>query len=110
VYTGTHDNNTMAGWFAEETTDEDRQRICLYLGREVDPCAAGWEFVRLALASVANTAIVPMQDILGLGAEARMNTPSVAGGDNWRWRLCKDQLTGDLACRFAELTRLFGRA
>ena len=66
-------------------------------------------FIRAALSSVADTAIIPIQDYLGLGSEARINTPSTLGGLNWKWRLLPDQLTDDLAASIREMTRLYGR-
>jgi 4-alpha-glucanotransferase len=83
VYTGTHDNDTAAGWY--ESTDEAvRDRFRLYTGRDgSDPA---WAMLREAWASAAGTAIAPMQDFMKLGADARMNTPGVAAG-NWGWRL-----------------------
>jgi 4-alpha-glucanotransferase len=73
AYTGTHDNNTIRAWFQEETSPEDRSRIFRYLGREVDPEELPREFIRLLMRSAADTIVLPMQDLLGLGAEARMN-------------------------------------
>ena len=67
-----------------------------------------WDFVRAVLASVANTAVVPLQDVLGLGAEARMNLPNTTEG-NWSWRVVPDSLTTALAKRLRELTELYGR-
>lgn len=114
VYTGTHDNNTTIGWFQakevttkdKETMDKERQRALKYLG--TDGREINWDFIRLALMSVANTAIMPLQDVLGLGAEARMNTPGVNGG-NWRWRFTADMLTDAVRDRLRELTDIYGR-
>lgn len=105
VYTGTHDNDTTKGWY-QERSDEERDLIRRYLGRPDDDIS--WDFIRLALASVAKMAIVPMQDILSLGSEARMNTPSVLGG-NWGWRYRAEAIGDFSANRLAELTRLYGR-
>jgi 4-alpha-glucanotransferase len=109
VYTGTHDNNTVVGWFRDEATRAEKGRLCAYLGRDLTEELAHWELVRLALMSVANTAIIPMQDLLGLGAEARMNRPGTTKG-NWEWRLVAEQITPSLITRVAEMTKLYGRA
>jgi 4-alpha-glucanotransferase len=116
VYTGTHDNNTTVGWFkAEDVTGttqsrEEREketRIALeYLG--TDGREINWDFIRLALMSLADTAIIPMQDILGLGSEARMNVPGTTEG-NWRWRFVPDTLTEEMKSRLKELTVLSAR-
>lgn len=109
VYTGTHDNNTVRGWFEGEATPEDRERLFRYLGREVHPQEVHWEFIRLAMMSVADMVIIPMQDILGLGEQARMNRPATVKG-NWQWRLLPEQLTSTLTRRLLEMTQIYGRA
>jgi 4-alpha-glucanotransferase len=109
VYTGTHDNNTIRGWFENEATPEDKKRLYRYLGREISPEECPKELHRLAMMSVANTVIVPVQDLLGLGEEAKMNRPSVAHG-NWEWRLLPDQLNASCAERLGEMTTIYGRA
>jgi 4-alpha-glucanotransferase len=109
VYTGTHDNNTVRGWFDTETTWDDKQRLFRYLGREVVAQNAHWELIRLAMASVGNWVIVPVQDILGLGDEARMNHPAEAKG-NWGWRLLPEQLTPEVSQRLLDMTAIYGRA
>lgn len=109
VYTGTHDNNTIRGWFENEATPEDKKRLYRYLGREISPEECPKELYRLAMMSVANTVIVPVQDLLGLGEEAKMNRPSVAHG-NWEWRLLPDQLNASCADRLGEMTTIYGRA
>ncbi len=116
VYTGTHDNDTTAGWFtsaagANSTRDaaqvKREQEFCLrYLdsdGREIH-----WDFIRAALASIADTAIIPLQDVLGLGTEARMNLPASMGG-NWAWRYGVEDLTDAHADRLRLLTETYGR-
>jgi 4-alpha-glucanotransferase len=118
VYTGTHDNDTTVGWFneapaagasrTEAQVQAEREAARQYLGASDDE-AIHWDFVRAALASVAKTSIFPMQDLLGLGSEARMNIPGTTDG-NWAWRATASDLTGDLADRLATLTRTFGRA
>lgn len=116
AYTGTHDNDTAVGWFnsksgAGSTRDSsqiDRERaFCMeYLnsdGREIQ-----WDFIRAVWASVADTAIAPMQDLLGSGNDARMNLPASKGG-NWQWRFRKDDLTDEIAARLRKLTEIYGR-
>jgi 4-alpha-glucanotransferase len=105
VYTGTHDNDTTLGWW--RTLDEGaRTHVQLYLGRSGEDIC--WDFMRLAFGSVAETAIVPLQDALNLGSEARMNTPGRPAG-NWGWRYAEGQLDGFLAGRLRQLTELYGR-
>lgn len=108
TYTGTHDNNTARGWFRQEAQPGERENFIRYLGHPVDEGSAAGEFVRLALMSVSNLAIIPMQDILGLSEDARMNMPSVAHG-NWEWRLKRPQITPELANRLLDLVHLYGR-
>ncbi len=108
VYTGTHDNNTARGWFDKETSPQDRQRLFRYLGCEVSSERVSKELFRLAMMSVANTVIIPMQDILNLGEEARMNRPSVSLG-NWEWRLLPDQLSPTSVSWLREMTEIYGR-
>lgn len=109
VYTGTHDNNTVRGWFENETTPQDRQRLFRYLGSKVSVGQLPKKLIRLAMMSVANTVIIPIQDFLGLGEEGRMNRPSTTK-DNWEWRLLPDQLTSSHAEMLLELTYTYGRA
>jgi 4-alpha-glucanotransferase len=109
VYTGTHDNSTVRGWFELEAKQEDRARLFRYIGKEVLPEEVSWELVRLAMMSVAGMAICPMQDILGLGNEGQMNRPSTAYG-NWEWRLQADQITEDIVQKLRSLTVTSGRA
>ncbi len=108
VYTGTHDNNTIKGWFKNELDNEGRERLLSYLGRRVSARSIHWEFIRLAMMSVADTVIIPMQDILGLGGKERMNLPGKAHG-NWRWRLAPEKLTPELTTRLKEITGIYGR-
>jgi 4-alpha-glucanotransferase len=108
IYTGTHDNNTTRGWFVHEITERERERLFRYLGREVSEDEAAWAMVRLAMGSVARVAIIPMQDLLGLGAEARMNTPATTDG-NWGWQLLPGDLSDELSSRLSGITELFGR-
>jgi len=108
VYTGTHDNNTVRGWFETELTEDDKARLARYLGREVDQERIHEEMVRLAMMSVANTAILPMQDLLGLGGETRMNRPARSDG-NWQWQLVPEQLRTELGRELREMTETYGR-
>ncbi len=109
VYTGTHDNNTVRGWFENEVTPEDKKRMQAYLGRKISTQEIHWEFVRLAMMSVAALIILPIQDILGLGEEARMNLPATGNG-NWKWRLSAERVTPELTENLLEMTELYGRA
>ncbi|KZL50405.1 4-alpha-glucanotransferase [Nodularia spumigena CENA596] len=107
VYTGTHDNDTTVGWF-NQANDWEKRNLLLYLGCISDE-GIHWDVIRLALSSIANQAIIPLQDILGLGTEARMNFPSTAEG-NWGWRYQPSLLTAELGERLKNLTQLYGRA
>ena len=109
VYTGTHDNNTITGWFKNEATPETQQRLFRYLGRHVSESELPKELIRILMMSIANTVIIPMQDLLGLGEEARMNRPSTAHG-NWEWRLRPEQFTPPHQEMLLELTTIYGRA
>ena len=105
VYTGTHDNDTTPGWYRSRD-EREREFLHAYLGR--DTSDGSYDLIRLALASVADTAIIPLQDILNLGSEARMNLPGAAEG-NWEWRALPDQVNPARVQRLAELTSLYGR-
>ena len=105
VYTGTHDNNTTLGWF-EELDEQTRAHLFDYLGGH--PASIPELLVRCAFASVARLAVVPMQDILSLGGEDRMNRPGVAKG-NWRWRFRWDQVSSGVAAHYRHLLELYGR-
>ncbi|QMS89900.1 4-alpha-glucanotransferase [Nostoc edaphicum CCNP1411] len=107
VYTGTHDNDTTVGWF-NSANDNEKHNLWLYLGC-ISSEGIQWDLIRLALSSIANQAIIPLQDVLGLGNEARMNFPSVAEG-NWEWRYQAGALRDELRDRLKVLTRLNGRA
>jgi 4-alpha-glucanotransferase len=105
VYTGTHDNDTTAGWYAS-ADEAERDLVRRYLG--VAGTDIAWDFIRLALSSVAELAIAPLQDLLSLGSEARMNLPGKPEG-NWSWRVAPSALRPEIAARFRELCRLYGR-
>ncbi|MCE5244512.1 MAG: 4-alpha-glucanotransferase [Syntrophobacteraceae bacterium] len=109
VYTGTHDNNTTRGWFENDLDDRGKELLAEYLGRSPAKDSVHRDLLRLAMMSVADTAITPMQDVLGLGEDARMNMPSVAFG-NWGWRVKPEQLTPAVEEELAAMSRLFGRA
>jgi 4-alpha-glucanotransferase len=106
IYTGTHDNDTVAGWWNSGAGEHERRKAEAYVGR----CEDGihWGFVRAAHGSPAGLSIIPLQDVLGLGSEARMNTPSLHGG-NWRWRVDQGRLTGELAAKLALLAEVTDR-
>lgn len=117
AYTGTHDNDTTVGWFSS-VAGEGSTRTAVQIAREHTFClnylnATGkeihWDFIRAVWASVANTAVVPLQDLLGLGTQARMNLPNSMEG-NWSWRYKEGALTVGLAARLREMTELYGRS
>ena len=105
VYTGTHDNDTTRGWFAS-VSEKERDHVRRYLGRDGSDIA--WDLIRLAWSSAADYAIAPLQDILNLGTEARMNLPGQPAG-NWSWRYQAHQLTAAHLGRLAEMTSIYGR-
>ena len=106
VYTGTHDNDTTLGWY-QSLGEDERNFLDAYLGG-VNEERIHWKLIRLAMSSVADVCIFPMQDVLGLPSSARMNRPQTSQG-NWRWRVTEDSLDGELAQKLAGLTKLFGR-
>ena len=106
VYTGTHDNDTLIGWF-EKANESDRNFTREYLNI-ADHSQINWAILKGAWRSVASIAIAPVQDFLGLGSEARINTPGVASG-NWQWRLKDGLLTDELAQRIGRITKIYGR-
>lgn len=116
AYTGTHDNDTAVGWFADrsgvestrtdENVDQERDHALRYLNAGGDEM--NWDLIRAVWASVAATAIAPLQDVLGAGSEARFNLPASDSG-NWSWRFREGELTPALADRLRELTGIYGR-
>jgi 4-alpha-glucanotransferase len=108
VYTGTHDNNTSNGWFYGPETDEAMKHYVLDYMNLGHRDEFHWQFIRLAMQSVARLAIFPVQDVLGYGERFRMNTPGKAEG-NWRWRLQPGVLTPDIGRRLLHLTELYNR-
>lgn len=107
VYTGTHDNNTSVGWFLEDASDGERELVRRYTGKPGDE--VHWDLIRLAMSSVADTAIVPHQDLAGLGSDCRMNVPAVGEG-NWRFRITPPMLGEGIQSRLRELIEVYGRA
>jgi 4-alpha-glucanotransferase len=115
AYTGTHDNDTVVGWWHSEGGDSTRTaediqgekaRARAYLA--TDSRDMNWTMIRSVMASVAETVLIPLQDVLGLGREARMNTPATSSG-NWRWRCPPDVLTAALAARLRKMSELYER-
>ncbi len=115
VYTGTHDNDTTVGWWnsgagdsTRDASDVEKEKAFArrYLG--ADGSEMHWTLIRTALASVANTVLIPMQDVLGLGNEARMNLPGRQAG-NWGWRFSWDQVTPDIRARLKEMVQTYDR-
>jgi 4-alpha-glucanotransferase len=108
LYTGTHDTNTVRGWAEDDVTPAHRERLREYFGRDIPARNLPREFIRLAMSTVANTVIVPVQDVLDLGSAARMNRPGIPDG-NWTWRLEDGMLTPEVMEGLRTLTRVFGR-
>jgi 4-alpha-glucanotransferase len=108
TYTGTHDNNTIKGWFLKELSHAGRRKVCEYFGRRIPASSLHWEMIRLAYDSPSNLTIIQMQDILGLDSTARMNRPGTMKG-NWQWRLKRRQMPGILADKLARITQAHGR-
>lgn len=106
VYTGSHDNDTIRGWF-ESASDKDKALCSNYVHHKDGEIA--WSFIRAAVASTARYCVLPAQDLLNLPAAARMNIPSTLGNHNWSWRLRKDELNPAVAERLRALTKLYGR-
>jgi 4-alpha-glucanotransferase len=107
AYTGTHDNDTTVGWFNQlseaKTGDAEKTRASCLNYLRTDGHEINWDFIRAVLGSVADTAIIPLQDVLGLGSEARMNTPNTTSG-NWSWRFQDGSLTAEHTARLKRLT------
>jgi 4-alpha-glucanotransferase len=109
VYTGTHDTNTIKGWFENEVDPAQEKNIFATLGHKVVSSQIHWELIQLAMSSVADLVIIPMQDVLGLGEEARMNRPGTTDG-NWTWRLKPGQIRAPVIKKLRSLTRAYGRS
>ncbi len=104
LYTGTHDNNTVRGWFDQDRSEEEKKNLLNYFKKAVSADEISWLFVQTAMESVANTVIIPIQDFLGLGKEARMNIPGKVNG-NWQWRLKANCMTSDFKRGLLKLTK-----
>ncbi len=107
VYTGTHDNETVVGWF-ENASEDERDHVLSYMNVSNGDNIA-WDLIRLAFASVADTAVATLQDLMNLGDEARMNFPGKPSG-NWQWRYTANMLTDEIAQELRKMTVLYGRA
>ncbi|MBF0388202.1 MAG: 4-alpha-glucanotransferase [Candidatus Omnitrophica bacterium] len=108
VYTGTHDNNTVRGWFEEDMTIREKENYTKYFNVRPTVANIHWRMIRMAMGSVADVCIIPLQDILGLGSAARMNRPSVVKG-NWSWRLAEGALVAQALARLKRLTLRYKR-
>jgi 4-alpha-glucanotransferase len=108
VYTGTHDNNTTRGWFEKEATSQQKKCLSDYMGHKISAKTIARDMIRMTMASVAKVAIIPMQDLLDLGVEARMNRPAKNKG-NWLWRMQKGQATTALAKELKRKVETYGR-
>ncbi|MFW5730595.1 MAG: 4-alpha-glucanotransferase [Desulfonatronovibrionaceae bacterium] len=108
VYTGTHDNNTIKGWFSQEIDQETISRMAEYMGRSLNQDNICRELIRTAMASPARYCVIPMQDILGLDRKSRMNTPATSLG-NWEWRMLPDALNQDIENFLRRFTGIYGR-
>ncbi|NLG04256.1 MAG: 4-alpha-glucanotransferase [Clostridia bacterium] len=109
VYTGTHDNDTLTGWY-QVLAKADKKLSQDYLNNhDAAPEHIAWDFIRLAMSSVAKLCIVPMQDYLELDSSARINIPSTLGGRNWQWRMSKGAFNKSLAKKMRAMTKLYGR-
>jgi 4-alpha-glucanotransferase len=106
IYTGTHDNDTTVGWWKSGAAEHERHNAEAYVGRAED--GVHWAFIRAAQTSAAALCLIPLQDVLGLGSEARMNTPSQHQG-NWNWRFAANALTPELASKLAQLAAVTDR-
>lgn len=108
VYTGTHDNNTVRGWYRQEADKLQKERLSKYSGIDIHEENVSLELIRLAMRSVSNTAIIPMQDILSLDENAKMNQPSTSKG-NWLWRIGVEHIDMDLKEKLREITEIYDR-
>ncbi|MBT3923706.1 MAG: 4-alpha-glucanotransferase [Nitrospina sp.] len=108
LYTGTHDCNTVCGWFLEELSNESRVKLENTLGKSICADTVSDELIVLAMSSIADTVILPMQDVLGLGSEARMNCPGIAE-NNWEWRLLPGQWSKSITEKLSGWTKSNGR-
>ena len=109
VYTGTHDNNATLGWFMDDAEKEETNSISNYAGKEINKDNICEELIRMALSSVANYAVIPMQDFLKRGSESRFNKPSTPTG-NWSWRMLPGMADETLACKILKKVQIYGRS
>lgn len=108
VYTGTHDNNTTLGWFSE-LSEVEKERLRVYVSKNVQEESICYELLRLAWSSTAEIALAPLQDLLNLGGECRMNLPATCGGNNWSWRCSQEQMKTLEQHWISQLTKTYGR-
>jgi len=108
VYTGTHDNNTVLGWFEHEATQNELDNVKAYLRKDISSDSINWDLIQLAFNSKAGLAMIPLQDALQLGSEGRMNKPATMNG-NWRWRCSPEMLNSRLIKKLADMTEAAGR-
>ena len=106
MYTGTHDNDTVMGWM--KTAPKASVKFAIEYLNLTEEEGYNWGMMRAAWSSVADMAIVPMQDLIGLGSEARINIPSTLG-ENWKWRALEGQITKDLAKKLYKYMQMYGR-
>jgi 4-alpha-glucanotransferase len=111
AYTGTHDNNTLVGWLEQEITPAFRDRLCQMLGVPATTAdeALGKKLIAYLYSRQARLVVTPLQDVLGLSANCRMNTPGTVGEANWSWQFAKEQLTAETAIKLAGLCRKYAR-
>ncbi|MDI6786678.1 MAG: 4-alpha-glucanotransferase [bacterium] len=107
IYSGTHDNDTTIGWFSNSSSSQEKEYALAYLDK-IDGSEIHWDLIRLSLSSVADMAIFPLQDLIGLGSKARMNLPGKALG-NWKWRFTLQMLNDTYKNKLKEMTLLYGR-
>jgi 4-alpha-glucanotransferase len=108
AYSGTHDNNTIQGWYHQEAKEHERANIKNVLDLKPNPRQLHWQMIEILMKSKANTVIIPLVDVLGLGARARMNTPATKV-NNWKWRLESKVLNSSIAGKLLKATRLSKR-
>jgi len=108
VYTGTHDNNTVLGWFEQEATQNELDNLKAYVGKDISSDSINWDLIHLAFDSKAGLAMIPLQDALQLGSEGRMNKPATMQG-NWRWRASLQMLSPEVTLKLSNLTNETGR-
>jgi 4-alpha-glucanotransferase len=109
VYTGTHDNNTAVGWFKEDATQQEKDNLFNYTQQKYTAKDIHWGLIKIAMDSRANLAMVPLQDVLGLGGDCKMNQPSTLSDANWSWRVGSDALTRPVAEKLKTHTSQSGR-